>query len=119
MTDRHRFAPALVAAPLVIALLIVSWVVWTRGDPARQGGYCSNASIEIASVLARTVDLSSGATPPVDEILAQVTEVDAERFRVDTPAEIADAVEDLRSNRSADAFARIILDYLERCGNPT
>lgn len=119
MSARLRSSAGIVAVPLVVALLAVSWVLWTRGDPERQGGYCANASIEIATVLARSVDLSTGATPPVEDILAQVEEVDVERFAVDTPADIADAVAELRAERSVDAFARIIIDYLDRCGNPS
>jgi hypothetical protein len=116
MKDR-KLAVA-IAAPLVVAVLLGTWLLWTRGDPSRQGGYCMNASAEIAGVLQRadrTGDVGRGPLPPVDQILAQVDQVDVTRFQVDTPPEVADDVDELVANRDPAAFARIAEDYLARC----
>ena len=109
---------ALLLAPLVVALLLGGWLLWARQDPARQGGYCSNATLEIAGSVGSSIDLSSGAGIPAQQILDRVTEVDVARFEVDTPPEIAEQVRLLREDRSKEAYARIIGDYLERCGSP-
>lgn len=115
MSDRRHLA--LLAAPMVVALLIGGWLLWARQEPARQGGYCVNASIEITKTVARSVDLGAGASPPVQQILDNVDEVDVARFQVHTPPEIAKDVDLLARERSKDAFARIIVDYLDRCGS--
>ncbi|WP_421118960.1 hypothetical protein ACE2AJ_16565 [Aquihabitans daechungensis] len=109
---------ALLAAPLVIALLIGGWLLWARQDPARQGGYCSNATLEVAGTVGRSVDLSSGSAIPAQQILDLVDEVDVSRFEVDTPPEMVEQVRLVREERSKEAFARLIGDYLERCGSP-
>ena len=109
-----------VAAPLVVAVIVASWLLWTRGEPDRQGGYCMNASVEIAGVLQRAdsgADVGRGPLPPVDQILAQVDEVDVTRFQVNTPPEVRDAVDQLAEDRDPGAFATIAEDYLERCRN--
>ena len=116
MTDRRLLLR--VAAPLVVALIAASWLLWTRGEPDRQGGYCVNATVEIAGVLQRadrTGDVGRGPLPPVDQILAQVEQVDVARFQVDTPPEIADEVAQLAEDRDPAAFAKIAEDYLARC----
>ena len=113
---------AVVFAPLVIALVVASWLLWTRGDPARQGGYCMNASVEIAAVLQRadrSGDVGRGPLPPVDQILKAVDHVDASRFQVDTPPEIADEVAKLAKDNDPAAFAKIAEDYLTRCRHAT
>lgn len=118
MSDRRLLLR--VAAPLVAAFLIGSWLLWTRGDASRQGGYCANATIEIAGVLRRadsSGDVGRGPLPPVDRILAQVGEVDVSRFQVDTPSEVRDDVDLLVAERDPAAFARIAEDYLTRCRN--
>jgi hypothetical protein len=109
----------LLAAPLVLALLVGSWLLWARQEPSRQGGYCANATIEVTRVVSASVDLGAGATPPVQQILERVDEVDVRRFQVDTPDAIAPDVDLLATEGSPDAFARILVDYLERCGEPT
>lgn len=116
MKDRRLLVA--VAAPLVVAVLLATWLLWTRGEPSRQGGYCMNASVEIAGVLQRadrTGDVGRGPLPPVDQILAQVDQVDVSRFQVNTPPEIADEVAQLSADRDPAAFAKIAEDYLVRC----
>lgn len=115
---RDRRSILAVAAPLAVALLVASWLLWTRGEPSRQGGYCMNASREIAGVLMRadsSGDIGRGPLPPVDKILAQVDEVDVTRFQVNTPPELRDEVEKLAEDRDPAAFAAIAEDYLSRC----
>ena len=116
MSDRRHLA--WLATPLLVALALGGWLVWARQEPSRQGGYCANATIEIAGTVARTVDLGAGATPPVQQMLDLADEIDVTRFQVDTPPEIADDVDELVRTRNKDAFARIIVDYLDRCGSP-
>lgn len=111
-----RWAPLV---PLAVALVVAAWLLWAGAEPSRQGGYCTNASIEVVRTLQGTVDISSGAAPPVSAILDRVEEVDVARFQVDTPAEIAPQVELVATERSPEAFALVLADYLERCGAPS
>ena len=115
---RRPTAPALVVAPLVVALLVAGWLLWTRQDPARQGGYCANATIEVTRVLEATVDQGAGATTPVAEVLDRVGDVDVTRFQVDTPADVRADVALVARTHDKTAFARILADYLDRCGEP-
>ena len=116
MTDRKLLLR--LAAPLVIAVVLATWLLWTRSEPSLQGGYCMNASVEIAGVLQRadrTGDVGRGPLPPVEQILAQVDQVDVARFQVNTPPEVADDVARLAEDRDPAAFAAIAEDYLTRC----
>lgn len=116
MNDRRLLVR--VVAPLVLALAIGSWLLWTRGDASRQGGYCANATVEIAGVLRRadsSGDVGRGPLPPVADILAQVDQVDVSRFQVDTPAAVQDEVDQLAEDRDPAAFAALAEDYLKRC----
>ncbi|MCB0965125.1 MAG: hypothetical protein KDA98_17745 [Acidimicrobiales bacterium] len=106
------------ATPIVVALLVAGWLLWTRGDPARQGGYCRNATVEIAAVLRRADDagdVGRGPLPPVERIFAELDQLDPTRFEVDTPPEVADEVAALRGDDRAQAFADVVEDYLVRC----
>ena len=116
MTRRQLLAR--VVAPLVVGLLVAGWLLWTRQDPGRQGGYCMNATVEIAGVIQRadtSGDVGRGPLPPVDQIFAQVGSVDVARFQVDTPPEVADDVAKLAADRDPQAFANVVQDYLVRC----
>lgn len=116
MTDRRLLLK--VMAPFAVAVLVTSWLLWARQDPARQGGYCMNATVEIAGVLQRadrTGDVGRGPLPPIAQIFAEVESVDVERFQVDTPPEVADDVAQLAEDRDPQAFANIVQDYLTRC----
>lgn len=113
-TWRHRSA---LAAPLVLALLVAGWLLWARQDLSRQGGYCANATVAVARVLEGTVDAGAGATPPVSAILAGVDDVEVERFMVETPPAVAADVRRLDRDRNPTAFARVLVDYVERCGD--
>ena len=116
MRDRSLLLKA--AAPLLVALLVAGWLLWTRAEPSRQGGYCMNASVEIAGVVRRAdagADIGSGPLPPVADILAEVDQVDVSRFQVDTPAAVQDEVDQLAADRDPAAFALIAEDYLKRC----
>lgn len=122
-------------APLVLALLAGSWLLWTRAEPSRQGGYCMNATVDIAGVLERadsSGDVGRGPLPSPKEIFASLGAIDMSRLQVDTPAAVRDDVNllahrlpELRaSHRLADAdssaaFTRIAADYLRRCRAPS
>ena len=104
--------------PLVLALLASGWLLWTRAEPSRQGGYCMNATVEIAGVLQRadeTGDIGRGPLPPADRLLAQVEAVNAQRFTVNTPADVQAEVDLLVAEQRPDAFAALAQDYLTRC----
>ena len=107
---------AVLAAPLIVTLLVAGWLLWSRQDPARQGGYCANATLEIAGTVGRSVDLGTGAATPAQQILDRVDEIDVSRLEVNTPKAVADDVRLVREERDKAAFARIIGDYLKRCG---
>lgn len=116
MTDRRLLLR--IAAPFAVALLVTAWLLWARQDPSRQGGYCMNATVEIAGVLQRadrSGDVGRGPLPPLEQIFAQVDAVDVARFEVDTPPELADEVAQLAKDRDPQAFATIVQDYLTRC----
>lgn len=109
-----------VALPVVVALVAASWLLWTRGAPERQGGYCMNATVEVAALLRRadaagSDDVGRGPLPPPEQILAQVDRLDPERFAVNTPPELRDDVARLEGPERQGAFAVIIADYLDRC----
>ena len=120
MTSLASRRSLVLVAPLVVALVVAGWLLWTRGEPARQGGYCRNATVEIAGVLRRADDegdVGRGPLPPVERIFAELDDLDPARFEVDTPPELRDAVADLRGDDRAGAFAAIVEDYLVRCRN--
>lgn len=121
----------MLVAPLCVAVLAGSWLLWTRGDPARQGGYCANATREISGLLRTAdaeVDLSRTILPDVQQIFASLRRLDVQRLQVRTPGAVRSEVLILarrvpilrRSRRASDpqaneAFARVAADYLERC----
>lgn len=121
MSDRRTLLLRALA-PLLVALLVGSWLLWTRGQPSRQGGYCANATVEIAGVLRRaddSGDVGRGPLPSAEDLLAQVDEVDASRFQVDTPPAVRADVAKLAEDRDRQAFANVVADYLTRCRSGT
>lgn len=116
MSDRRLLFKVL--APFAVAVLVTGWLIWARQAPGRQGGYCMNATVEIAGVLQRadrTGDVGRGPLPPIAQIFAEVKSVDVTRFQVNTPPEVADDVAQLAKDRDPQAFANIVQDYLTRC----
>lgn len=135
-----------IAAPLLVALLVASWMLWARAEPSRQGGYCTNVTWAIADLL-RVEGPGAGEVPtdaPADvvelvqeaggffgQLIARVDELDTRRLQVDTPAEVAsdvivlDAASHARDvgqapvdpTIEAAAFARVLQDYRTRCFN--
>ena len=126
-----------------MAFLLAGWVLWTRADPARQGGYCANVTWAVADLLNRP---APARDPDADfpELAALVTDsggiigqlatrsdqLDVDRLRVNTPAAVQGDVDrlvqeaDARSGSGSDAapstaagvaFARILVDYQRRC----
>lgn len=132
-----------VAAPLAVALLAAGWLVWTRSDPARQGGYCTNVTLAVADLLNEPAPARDAGTasPELAElvtdaggIVAQLAgrseQVDVDRLQVNTPAEVQADVDLLvaqdrnraegeaaaaPSEEAGVAFARILVDYQRRC----
>lgn len=120
-----------IVAPLLLTMAFATWQLWTRGDPARQGGYCVNATREISSVLRRAdtdADVGRGPLPDVQKILASVRGVDVRRLQVHTPSSvrtdvavlarrlpILEAARGRKDPQASEAFARIAADYLKRC----
>lgn len=110
MTPRRR---ALVAAPLVLALLVGAGLLWSRGDPGRQGGFCTNATVEVTNLLRRTEragNLDRDQAGHLAEALGRLELLDPDRFTVDAPADVADAARTVRAqlpaHREAVADAR-------------
>ena len=118
-------------APLVLAVVVASWLLWTRADPARQGGYCVNATREISAVLQHAdtgADIGRGPLPDVQAIFGSLGGIDVKRLQVRTPAAVrpdvavlARRIPELRQSgtkvdaATSAAFARVAADYLERC----
>ena len=132
-----------IAAPLAVALLLASWLLWTRADPARQGGYCANVTWAVADLLnqpapARDPDaefpelaeLVTDAGGIVAQLATRSDQLDIDRLRVNTPAAVqadvdrlvgeqrrraASGTADAPSTAAAVAFARVLADYQRRC----
>ena len=132
-----------IAAPLVVAPLVAGGLLWTRSDPARQGGYCTNVTLAVADLLnAPPPPRDTGAPAPelaelvtdaggiVAQLATRSDQLAVDRLQVNTPAEVRDDVELLEAEASARrgseadaapsteagvAFARILVDYQRRC----
>ena len=145
MIDRIRrglLSPiGLIAVPLVGALVLAGWLLWARQDPARQGGYCTNATIAGEQILrqAETVLAAPDARPDdIIDIVQAAHDIDVDRFRAHTPAAVRADIEmlavelpalDARRDRAratgelappappgvAAALGRVLADYLHRC----
>lgn len=135
MTDRTPIRTRVLVAtyaPFLVAVLLASWLMWVRANPARSGGFCANATTEFAQVL----DSSSanqnggmGLTPDVPAILAAARSIDVERLEVNTPSEIEHDVAILKATlppssvvsdddldpRVQAALARVLAAYLKHC----
>ena len=86
--DAPRWALAAVAAPLAVALLAAGWLLWTRGDPARQGDFCTNATVEVTTLLRRTEEpgnLDRDQARHLQDALDRTDDVDVDRLRTGAP----------------------------------
>jgi hypothetical protein len=131
-----------IAVPLVVAFLVAGWLLWTRADPARQGGYCTNVTLAVADLLNEPPPARDAGDPSpelaqlvtdaggiVAQLAARSDQLDVARLQVNTPPAVQDDVDVLvrdqaRSGASADrapspeadvAFGRILVDYQRRC----
>ncbi len=130
-----------IAAPLAVAFLLAGWLLWTRADPARQGGYCANVTWAVADLLnqpapARDPDadfpelaaLVTDSGGIIGQLATRSDQLDVERLQVNTPAAVQADVDRLAAEADARAgsdaapsteagvaFARILVDYQRRC----
>ena len=94
---RRRLALAL--APLAIALLVAVGLLWSRGDPSRQGGFCSNATVAVTDLLRRTEradDLSRDQAGHLAEALGRLDLLDGDRLTTDVPHDLTGAAATVR-----------------------
>lgn len=97
-----------VLAPIVIALLLAAWLVWVNGDPARQGGFCANPTLSLATIS------QLDATPPAD-LLPLVSDQDLARLKVHTPPDLrGDAASVARAAPAYRQARRAALDHGRR-----
>ena len=114
-------------APFVVCLMIAGWVLWGRADPARQGGYCANATVVIGDSLRRSdtpTAAGRGPLPDIGALLGTAGSVDVTRLQVSTPRSLRADVAVLAARvpesvppdaRVTAAYARVAADYLDRC----
>lgn len=128
-----------VGACVTLALIVAGWLLWTRAEPSRQGGYCANTTVAVADLLNAPApdgdddpELAALVTDPGSvegRLVARLDALDIDRLQVNTPAEVRDDVtllarhlgeggEDGSSGADAAAlaaFRRVIADYEDRC----
>ena len=83
---------AAVAAPLAVALLAAGWLLWTRGDPSRQGDFCTNATVEVTTLLRRTEEpgnLDRDQARHLQDALERTDEIDLARLQAGAPDDLA------------------------------
>lgn len=95
----HRTCGRLfIALPLVCSLLALSMLLWSRDDPDRQGGFCTNVTMEIES-FALVVQDEPERLQDFQWVLNEVVErVDANRLSAVVPDDLreeADLLEEL------------------------
>jgi hypothetical protein len=96
MTPRRR---ALVAAPLAVALLVAVALLWSRGEPSRQGGFCTGATVEVTNLLRRTErrgNLDRDQAGHLAEALGRLELLDGDRLTAGAPSDLADATATIR-----------------------
>lgn len=89
---RQRWVLAL--APLLVALAVTAGIVWTRGDPARQGGLCARTTAEVTGLLRRTErsgNLDRDQADHLAEALGRLDLLDEDRLTEGLPAALAPA----------------------------
>lgn len=101
-TSRRR---VLVALPLVLALLGPGFVSWTRAEPARQGGFCSRATVQATRIL-RAASVEVQQDPQLDGIVDTVLEY---AYLAQPEKLVAGAPPDLRDD--LEAAQRLLPDY--------
>ena len=132
-TRPSRSTLVLVGVPVVIALVVASFVLWSRGEPARQGGYCTNATLAVTDLLDASGSSLEVLLQPVDgekgegaTLAPSLAALDVARLQVDTPADIAPSVTVLAREvpqlgagappaEVSQAFAAVLTDYHRRC----
>lgn len=127
-----RSPVAVIGSCVAAALLLAGWLLWTRADPSRQGGYCANATIAVAELLEQPTPSGPDEPDPLQpsELVTDAGDVAARlqarrgglevaRLRVRTPAAVRADVAVLEARpagpEGAEAFGRILDDYRRRC----
>lgn len=101
MSPRRRLA---VAAPIVACLLVAVALLWTRGQPERQGSWCTGATVEITSLLRQTErggNLDRDQAGHLAEALGRIDLLDAGRFTAGAPDQLAEAASTVRAELPA------------------
>lgn len=96
-TDTRR--RAMVAIPLVVALLGAGFVLWTRGDPARQGGFCSRATVQATRILrasAVEVEQNPSLEGLVDTVLESAYLAAPEQLTAGAPVDLREDIDAAR-----------------------
>lgn len=122
-----------IGVPIAVALVVAGFLLWTRAEPSRQGGYCTNATLAVTGLLDHADASLEVLLQPVDgpegeaaTLAPSLGALDVARLQVDTPAAIRPQVEVLAgaipSLGDADpppdavtAFAAVLTDYHRRC----
>jgi len=133
VTRPSRSTLVLVGVPVVIALVVASFVLWSRGEPARQGGYCTNATLAVTDLLDASGSSLEVLLQPVEgdkgeaaTLAPALASLDVARLQVDTPADVAPAVAVLARevprlgagappDEVTQAFTAVLTDYHRRC----
>jgi len=128
-----RSALIVVGVPVVIALVVASFVLWSRAEPSRQGGYCTNATLAVTDLLDASNASLEVLLQPVEggkgeaaTLAPALRSLDVSRLQVATPAAVAPSVavlveavphlgEGVPPSRVTDALATVLTDYHQRC----
>lgn len=92
---RPSFRQAVVALPVVIALLAASLLIWSRSDPARSGGFCTTMTLEMAGLLRASNDQGNEVRDPEDILqatLGQLDHLDPTRLGAGAPIELQEPI---------------------------
>lgn len=105
--DRTRptLPQVLIALPMALALLLATALVWSRDDPARSGGFCTNTTLQVAGLLRGSEDGGDEVRDPEDILAATLSRLDLldpRRMEAGSPAELRAPIRELE---------RLVPDY--------
>ena len=114
MTRRSDRTPptlqqVVVALPLALALLAATLLVWSRDDPARSGGFCTNMTLQVAGLLRGSEGGGNEVRDPEDILQATLSRLDLfdpARVEAGSPAELRAPIREL--NRLVPAYAAAV-----------
>jgi hypothetical protein len=82
---------AVVALPLVVAVVAAGALLWTRAEPTRRGDFCSRATVEAVRVVRASdgsVRVQYDQSTQVDDVLANATVVRLDQLIDGAPADL-------------------------------